>query len=202
MGRIFTLILFFKAVSPSYACLNGSSHVLTLSERTIEADIVLEGRIWHEDFLTMVRTNGVDSKGKGGFVFYIIVERYLKGNGPSIVRISGLNGTCMSWVKNGDRLIFFTKGDGENNIFYASNTGNYSLTVEPTRENLDEIIDSSGQVPVSKTLSQKDETQIFLYEIRWLIRVVLLIIVILFFWWVWRRVNGRNYCKGPQIRTS
>ncbi|WP_420630558.1 hypothetical protein [Candidatus Leptofilum sp.] len=182
-------ILLLATPTSAHAC-TYEGPFYTLSQQTHDADVVFEGEVWHLD----IRTSLSKTYARNGLAVYVLVDRYLKGDGPTIVRISGFGGgggDCKSSARDGEHLVFFARTD-ESSILTANYLGPYSATAEPNEENLDIIMSSSGQTPIHKQLSQKDEMTIFLYNIRWWLRIALIIFGAICLKLIWRIVRRQK----------
>jgi hypothetical protein len=83
----------------------------------------------------------------------IHVESYLKGDGPTIVAVTGFGtgaGDCRSVIAIGDRLLFLVDGNpATDNVLRASYAGASSAVRIATDENIAAASAISGQSPTS-----------------------------------------------------
>lgn len=72
-------VFFIFALSfPTYKSVHACSYngpFFTLSQRTADANVILEGTVWHFDTWATVKNNAYDSSGRGGLAVYVIVNQ-------------------------------------------------------------------------------------------------------------------------------
>lgn len=128
------VLLLSLAIAPSYACEPtplAFNH--SLAELVDNAPIILVGTV----------TGGSTEQWGNRAVIVeaeIEVEQYLKGEGPSIVRITGYGAgpDCRSTVETGQRAVFFASGDPDGTL-QAQYLGVYDATWEANEASISEI---------------------------------------------------------------
>lgn len=196
---------------PVSACSPAGRFDYIVEERTHAAEIVFEGTVLKNNFWILMYQQSKtpppnDDYGSLGtanlsgshpkVTATIIVHQYLKGDGPAIVDVTGFGsgmGDCLSAAESGDHFIFFANGDSQQG-FTANYLGVYSATEGASTSNISEAIGASGQMPIEKKLTPKEQLTVLWVKIRWGVGctlVILLVTVILLGWLGWLKRKNK-----------
>lgn len=197
--------------SPAHACLPAGRFNYTVKERTQAAELVFEGTVWRTNLWSLLmgqskapsNTNygdvgaaSVTSSG-ANVTATIIVDQYLKGDGPTIIEITGFGlggGDCLSIVGPGNHLLFFANGTPEQG-FTANYLGVYSATEKVTPTTISDVISANGQSPVEKKLTTREQITIFWFRIRWWLGGITIITAVVVIWLAWRKMGRRSVMR-------
>lgn len=196
------------------ACLPVGRFDFTVEERTIDAEIVLEGTVVNDksfeayfgetnvsqidgDYGVYGDLGAASATTRSGYSSVIIVHQYLKGSGPAIVEIHGfgVGGSCLSSAMKGERLIFFAKGNPEK-VLAANYMGVYSATEEVNPANIAEAIQFSGQQPIIPEYTFAQRLTIFWYKIMWWLICLSPLVFIAVMWFSWKKFKQYKHKKA------
>ena len=127
--------------APAFACTPppGGLPYYSVADHVKAAPIVLEGVViatigpYYPDYPEVANVQ---------------VVQYLKGNGPSVIVISGFgpSSVCLSSVGLGQHLIFYVRGD--ENGYYAFHLSQFDAVAPADSQTIAEAAAASGQQPI------------------------------------------------------
>lgn len=112
----------------------GGLPTYSIAQRVFAADVVLEG-------LVLSVSGSIFSHQ----VASVNVYQYLKGAGPATVTIAGFGSSslCLSQVRAGERLVFFTRGDPAAEL-QASYLSQFDAVAPANQQTIDRVRAAAG----------------------------------------------------------
>ncbi len=139
--------------APAFACTQppGGLPYYSVADHVKAAPIVLEG--------VVIATQGPYYPDYPEAANVQVVQ-YLKGNGPSVIVISGFgpSSVCLSSVGLGQHLIFYVRGD--ENGYYAFYLSQFDAVAPADSQTIAEAAAASGQQPIFLSPAEPLLTQI------------------------------------------
>ncbi len=189
VATLFILMIF--TASPVLACSPAEEAMnLTLEDRVHNAPMILVGRVV-QGYTTSYGGYEVNREVD------VEVERYLRGTGPALVRISGFGdgADCLTPIQVGAYAVFFVEGNPDETLD-AVYLGVHDATWNVNEENIETITAITGENNEPYPLSFTSQLLQFVTQYAiWFIALAILVIVLGFAPFVLHRIRNPRKSK-------